>query len=94
MAALSVRARSKGHLMSLHPGTVNPHLPDEGLEIPGDAHQQPGQTPPAESGVSCLDVPERKALSRGWGKMPIIIIMIVVALFVVGMLGRAIELMM
>ncbi|MEU3461900.1 DUF6480 family protein [Streptomyces sp. NPDC006733] len=80
--------------MSIHPGTANPHLPDEGLGVPEDAQQQPGQTPPAESGVSCLDGPEHEPLSRGWGRMPIIIIMVVVALFVLGTLGRAIELML
>lgn len=79
--------------MSIHTGTVNPHLPDEGLSVPEDALQQPGQTPPAESGVSCLDAPERESLRRGWGTMPIVLIMIVVALFVAGTLGRAIELM-
>lgn len=80
--------------MSIHPGTANPHLPDEGLSVPEGTEQEPDKTPPAESGVSCLDSPEREALSRGWGRMPIIIIMVVVGLFVAGMLGRAIELMM
>jgi len=71
----------------------NPHLADEGLSVPEDAVQEPGQTPPAESGVSDLDGPERKPLSRGWGAAPLVLIMIVVALFVAGLLGWAIELM-
>jgi hypothetical protein len=76
-----------------HSVIENPHLPDEGLGVPEDAAQRAGQMPPAESGLSCLDGPEREPLSRGWGAAPLIIIMIVVALFVAGTLGRAIELM-
>ncbi|MFC4031582.1 DUF6480 family protein [Streptomyces polygonati] len=76
-----------------HPRPENPHLSDEGLSVPEDALQRPGQTPPAESGVSGLDAPERKALSRGWGPAPVTVIMIVVAVFLAGLLGRAIELM-
>lgn len=72
----------------------NPHLADEGLSVPEDAVQEPGQTPPAESGVSDLDGPEREPLSRGWGAAPVTIIMIVVAVFVAGLLGRAVELML
>ncbi|SEG53592.1 hypothetical protein SAMN05216223_10671 [Actinacidiphila yanglinensis] len=71
----------------------NPHLADEGLSVPEDAIQRPGQMPPAESGVSDLDGPEREPLSRGWAAAPITLIMIVVALFVAGFLGWAIELM-
>ncbi|WP_329140269.1 DUF6480 family protein [Streptomyces sp. NBC_01476] len=70
----------------------NPHLTDEGLSVPEDALQRPGQTPPAESGVSGLDGPEREPLSQGWAAAPIIVIMIVVALVVAGLLGMAIEL--
>jgi hypothetical protein len=73
-----------------HPKTANPHLSDEGLSVPEDALQRPGQTPPAESGVSSLDAPEREALSRGWGPAPITVIMIVAALIFAGLLGLAI----
>ena len=71
----------------------NPHLPDEGMGVPEDAEQEPGQTPPAESGVSCLDAPEREALSHGWGPVPVVLIMIVVAVFLAGLIGRAVLLM-
>jgi hypothetical protein len=77
-----------------HPGERNPHLPDEGLGVPEDAVQPAGHTPPAESGVSSLDGPEREPLSRGWAAAPIVIIMIFVALFVAGTLGMAIELLL
>jgi hypothetical protein len=77
-----------------HPNPhLNPHVSDDGLSVPEDAIQRPGQTPPAESGVSALDGPEREPLSRGWGAAPITVIMIVVAIFLAGMLGRAIVLM-
>jgi hypothetical protein len=72
--------------------TANPHLPDEGLSVPEDSVQQAGHTSPAESGVSSLDAPERKALSRGWSKGPVIWILLVVAVFAAGALGMAIEL--
>jgi hypothetical protein len=71
-----------------------PHLPDEGLGVPEDSVQQAGHTSPAESGVSGLDAPERKALSRGWAATPLIIIGIFVAIFAAGALGMAIELML
>lgn len=43
--------------------------------------------------MSCLDAPERKSLSRGWGPVPLTLILVVVAVFLAGLLGRAIELM-
>lgn len=70
-----------------------PHVPDEGLSVPEDSVQLAGRTPPAESGVSSLDAPEREPLSRGWAAAPIVVIMVFVALFVAGALGMAIELM-
>lgn len=73
---------------------TNPHLPDEGLSVPEDAVQLAGHAPPAESGVSSLDGPEREPLSRGWAAAPVIGIMLVVAVFAAGALGMAIELML
>lgn len=70
------------------------HLPDEGLEIPGDAAQLPGRTPPAESGVTALDAPEREALRVGWGWVPIALIMLVVAVFLAGAIGMAVEILL
>ncbi|MFI0897479.1 DUF6480 family protein [Streptomyces sp. NPDC020983] len=75
------------------PQPVNPHLPDEGLSVPEDSVQRDGHTAPAESGVSSLDAPERVALSRGWGRGPVIWILLVVAVFAAGVLGMAVELM-
>jgi hypothetical protein len=72
------------------PGTR--HVAEEGLSVPEDSVQLPGQTPPAESGVSDLDGPERKPLSRGWGPVPIALIMFVVALVVAGMIAELVEL--
>lgn len=69
----------------------NAHLPDEGLSVPEDSVQRAGHTSPAESGVSSLDGPERGPLSRGWGASPIVLIMIVVAIFVAGGVGMAVE---
>jgi Family of unknown function (DUF6480) len=70
-----------------------PHLPDEGLGLPGQTGQRAGETPPAESGVSDLDGPERKQLSRGWGPAPLVVIMVFVALVVVGMVAQVITLL-
>lgn len=75
------------------PHPVNPHLPDEGLSVPEDAVQFAGRSAPAESGVSSLDAPERGPLSRGWSTWPVVGILLVVAVFVAGVLGMAIELM-
>ncbi|CAG6390545.1 DUF6480 family protein [Streptomyces cocklensis] len=80
-------------MTNAHPVPLNPHLPDEGLAVPEDAQARAGQTPPAESGVSCLDAPEREALRRGWGPVPLTIIMIVVAVFLAGFIGRAVVLL-
>lgn len=79
-----------------HPRTAagRSHLPDEGLEVPGDAAQPPGRTPPAESGVSALDAPEREALSRGWAWAPVVMIMLVVAVFLAGAIGMAVEVLL
>ncbi|MEE4545134.1 DUF6480 family protein [Streptomyces sp. V4-01] len=68
------------------------HVAEEGLSVPEDAVQGPGQTPPAESGVSDLDGPERQALRRGWGPVPITLIMCVVALVVAGMIAQLVAL--
>ncbi|MFI1093573.1 DUF6480 family protein [Streptomyces sp. NPDC020917] len=69
------------------------HLPDEGLEVPGESFKTPGRTPPAESGVTALDAPEREALSHGWAWTPVILIMLVVAIFLAGVIGMAVELL-
>jgi uncharacterized protein DUF6480 len=79
---------------SPHIPPANPHLPDEGLGVPEDSVQRSGHTSPADSGVSCLDAPEREALSHGWAASPLVVIGIVVALFAAGALGMAIELML
>jgi Family of unknown function (DUF6480) len=76
-----------------HTGHEVSHLPDEGLGVPGDARQRAGQTPPAESGVSDLDAPEREPLSRGWGPAPLVLIMVFTALVVVGMVGQVVVLL-
>jgi uncharacterized protein DUF6480 len=70
------------------------HLPDDGLAVPEDSVQIAGHTSPAESGVSALDAPEREALSRGWGWVPIVMIMLVVAVFLAGAIGMAVELLL
>jgi hypothetical protein len=75
------------------PHPVNPHLPDEGLSVPEDSVQFAGHCSPADSGVSSLDAPERGPLSRGWAAGPVVGILLVVAVFVAGALGMAVELM-
>jgi hypothetical protein len=76
-----------------HATRENPHLPDEGLGVPEDAVQWAGHTPPAESGVSGLDAPEKERLRVGWAAAPVVIIAVVVLVFAAGALGMAIELM-
>jgi Family of unknown function (DUF6480) len=75
------------------PQPINPHLPDEGLSVPEDAVQLAGHSSPADSGISSLDGPERGPLSRGWSTGPVVMILLVVAVFAAGVLGMAIELM-
>ncbi|WP_225848755.1 DUF6480 family protein [Streptomyces sp. HPF1205] len=82
------------HAHAPHRPPANPHLPDEGLGVPEDSVQLAGRIPPAESGVSGLDAPERRALSHGWAASPIVLIFFFVAVFAAGALGMAIELML
>ena len=71
-----------------------PHLPDEGLSVPEDAVQSAGHTSPAESGVSSLDAPEREALRHGWSWTPVVVILVVVAIFLIGAVGMAVEVLL
>jgi hypothetical protein len=67
-------------------------VPDEGLEVPEDAIQTAGRMPPAESGVTALDAPERGPLSQGWSWVPIAVLMFMVAIFLAGVIGMVVEL--
>lgn len=49
----------------------------------------PGETPPAEGGTHGISYPEPE-LRRGWGKMPLLLIMLVVALVAIGLIGMAV----
>ena len=52
----------------------------------------PGETPPAEGGTHGISYPERRALRKGWGPMPLILIMVVVALIAIGLIAMAVAL--
>ncbi|MFD5795944.1 DUF6480 family protein [Streptomyces diastatochromogenes] len=53
----------------------------------------PGETPPAEgSTTSGISYPEPE-LRKGWGPMPLALIMLVVALIAVGLIAMAVALM-
>lgn len=52
----------------------------------------PGETPPAESGTtSGISYPQPE-LRRGWGAMPIALIMVVVAMVAIGLIAMAVAL--
>ncbi|WP_371573649.1 DUF6480 family protein [Streptomyces sp. NBC_01314] len=63
--------------------------------IPGAAPSggmAPGETPPGEGGTSGISHPEPPELRKGWGPMPIVLIMIVAALIAIGLIGMAVTL--
>ncbi|MFF0205214.1 DUF6480 family protein [Streptomyces sp. NPDC005017] len=52
----------------------------------------PGQTPPAEGGTHGISHPEPPEQRKGWGAMPLVLIMIVVALVAIGLIAMAVTL--
>ncbi|MDR6978456.1 hypothetical protein J2X68_005182 [Streptomyces sp. 3330] len=56
----------------------------------GDA--SPGETPPAEGGTHGISHPEPPELRKGWGAMPLTLIMIVVALVAIGLIAMVVAL--
>ncbi|WP_406209064.1 MULTISPECIES: DUF6480 family protein [unclassified Streptomyces] len=52
----------------------------------------PGETPPAEDDTtSAISYPQSE-LRRGWGPMPIVLIMLVVVLVAIGLIAMAVDL--
>lgn len=51
----------------------------------------PGETPPAESGISGISHPEPPELRKGWGVMPLVLIMLVVLLVAIGLIAMVVE---
>lgn len=51
----------------------------------------PGETPPAESGISGISHPEPPELRKGWGAMPLVLIMLVVLLVAIGLIAMVVE---
>jgi hypothetical protein len=52
----------------------------------------PGETPPAEGGISGISHPEPPELRKGWRAMPLVLIMAVVVLVAVGLIAMAVAL--
>ncbi|MFF7450140.1 MULTISPECIES: DUF6480 family protein [unclassified Streptomyces] len=52
----------------------------------------PGETPPGESGISGISHPEPPELRKGWGAMPITVIMVMVVLVAIGLIAMIVEL--
>lgn len=53
----------------------------------------PGETPPAETGISGISHPEPPELrGKGWGAMPLAVIALIVALVAVGLIAMVVEL--
>ncbi|AZP22196.1 DUF6480 family protein [Streptomyces aquilus] len=61
-----------------------------GLEPGGGV--PPGETPPGESGTSGISHPEPPELRKAWGPVPLVLIMLLVALFAIGLIGMAVAL--
>ncbi|MCX4406955.1 DUF6480 family protein [Streptomyces sp. NPDC059837] len=51
----------------------------------------PGETPPAEGGTYGISYPQPE-LRKGWGAMPLVLIMGVVALIAIGLIGMLVAL--
>ncbi|MEU9291629.1 DUF6480 family protein [Streptomyces sp. NPDC048275] len=51
----------------------------------------PGETPPAEGGTYGISYPQTE-LRKGWGAMPLVLIMGVVALIAIGLIGMLVVL--
>ncbi|MEU6278248.1 DUF6480 family protein [Streptomyces populi] len=52
----------------------------------------PGETPPAEGGTSGIAHPEPPELRKGWGALPLTVIIVVVVLVAVGLIAMAVAL--
>ncbi|WP_406355178.1 DUF6480 family protein [Streptomyces sp. NBC_01635] len=52
----------------------------------------PGETPPAEGGTYGISYPEPPELRKGWGAVPLVLIMAVVALVVIGLVAMVVTL--
>lgn len=52
----------------------------------------PGETPPAEGGTHGVSHPEPPELRKGWGAMPLVLIMVIVALVAVGLIAMLVAL--
>ncbi|MFJ9026424.1 DUF6480 family protein [Streptomyces sp. NPDC102259] len=60
-----------------------------GVEPGGDV--SPGETPPAEGGTYGISYPVPE-LRKGWGAMPLILIMVVVVLVAIGLIAMVVAL--
>ncbi|MFD3621255.1 DUF6480 family protein [Streptomyces sp. NPDC058676] len=60
-----------------------------GVEPGGDL--SPGETPPAEGGTYGISHPVPE-LRKGWGAMPLTLIMVVVALIAIGLIAMVVTL--
>ncbi|MEU9371838.1 DUF6480 family protein [Streptomyces avermitilis] len=52
----------------------------------------PGETPPAEGGISGISHPVPPELRKGWAAMPLVLIMVVVALVAIGLIAMVVAL--